>query len=178
MPGARYPNQAPTPPLRWTVHKLRESPAKSLLAGFFILAFIAFSVYAFGPLLALVAVTVFAAALNTWYLPVSYTLDRDGVTVDKRVFSHTYPWEQFRRWFRTNNGVVLSPFARRTFLDTFRGVHLLLPAEPEPALDYLSRRLGEEKPAPPRTGIRNANAAASLDTREATDKMDTEEPES
>ncbi|HDQ98907.1 MAG TPA: hypothetical protein ENN51_01270 [candidate division WOR-3 bacterium] len=178
MPGSAPENQTPLPPLRWSVHRLRESPAKSLLASFFVLAFIVFSVYAFGPLLALVAVAVFAAALNTWYLPVRYVLDRDGVTVDKRVFSYTYPWEQFRRWFRTSNGVVLSPFARRTFLDTFRGVHLLLPADPGPVFAYLACRLGDEKLAPPHTGARNADAAALLDTREATDKMDTEEPES
>lgn len=162
-PAGGVPASSPEQPLSWTVHKLRESPAKSVIVGIFLLAFIAFALYAFGILLTVVALAVFAAALNTWYLPVSYTLDHRGITVDKRVFSHTHPWSQFRRWFRTANGVVLSPFARRTYLDTFRGVHLLLPADPQPVLDRLGRRF-----APP--------AGAELDTPEPTDKMDAKEP--
>ncbi|MFO7638198.1 MAG: hypothetical protein R6X14_02680 [bacterium] len=169
MADPQQPDELPggvTPPLSWSVHKLREHPAKSLLAGVFLLCFLAFALFAFGPLLTLLAVAVFAAALNTWYLPVRYTLDQQGVTVDKRVYSYTYPWEQFRRWFTTSNGVVLSPFSRRTFLDTFRGVHLLLPPDPGPVLACLARRFDRDgaDPAPP-----------ALDSREVTDKMDGEE---
>ena len=137
-----------TRPVNWQIHRLREQPARSILAGVFLLCFFVFALYAFGLLLTVVALAVFATALNTWYLPVRYTLDHRGVTVDKRVFSHTYPWALFRRWFRTSNGVVLSPFSRRTFLDTFRGVHLLLPADPEPVLTWLSRRFASEPDRP------------------------------
>ncbi|MFO7674787.1 MAG: hypothetical protein R6X12_00505 [bacterium] len=143
----------------WTVHKFRESPAKSAVVGGVLVAFAAFVLFAFGLLLTVVTLAVLAVALNTWYLPVTYTLDRRGATVDKRLFSHTWPWSQFRRWFRTANGVVLSPFSRPTFLDTFRGAHLLLPAEPQAVLDRLARQFST--PAEP-----------SLDTPGSTDKMD------
>ncbi len=107
--------------------------------------FLVFTFWYFGPLLALVALLVLALALHTYFLPITYTFSSEGVTVDKRVFKYTYPWDQFRRYFRTTGGLVLSPFSRRTFLDSFRGVHLLLPCDPGPVLDYLKRRFAETR---------------------------------
>ncbi len=128
--------------INWRVHRAREAPVRTAIAAVFVTAFLVFSLWYFGPLLALAALLVLAVALHTYFLPISYTLDSSGITVDKRAFKHTYPWEQFRRFFRTTGGVVISPFSRRTFLDTFRGVHLLLPEDPGPVLDYLERRFG------------------------------------
>jgi hypothetical protein len=39
----------------------------------------------------------------------------------------------------------VSPFAAWTYLDNFRGIHLLLPRDPKPVLDYLAQRLPEKK---------------------------------
>lgn len=128
--------------ISWTVHRAKEMPVRALLVGLFIVAFLVFTLRAFGPLLFAVAVVVLATATHTFYLPVTYTLSSDGVTVDKRIFSYTYEWTRFRRFFRTSGGVVLSPFLRHNFLDNFRGVHLLLPENPAPILEYLKRHLG------------------------------------
>jgi hypothetical protein len=110
--------------------------------------FLAFTLWYFGILLALVALLVLFAALHTYFLPIRYTFARDGITVDKRIFSHTYPWDQFRAYFRTSGGVVISPFSRRTFLDNFRGVHLLLPEDPTVVLNYLEHRFPPRQPNP------------------------------
>jgi hypothetical protein len=72
-------------------------------------------------------------------------MDAEGITVKKRIFNYTYPWDQFRRWFRTTGGVVVSPFSRRTFLDNFRGVHILLPTDPDPVIRYLELRFAERR---------------------------------
>lgn len=129
----------------WRVWRARESPVRTAIVGFFMTVFLAFTVWYFGPLLFLVGLAALAVALHGYFLPVEYRLDREGLTVNKRIFSHTYPWEQFRRWFRTTGGVVLSPFARRTFLDNFRGVHVLLPDDPGPVIGYLKRRFAERR---------------------------------
>lgn len=128
--------------ISWTVYRAKEMPVRALLVGLFIVAFLVFTLRAFGPLLFAVAVVVLATATHTFYLPVTYTLSSDGVTVDKRIFSYTYEWTRFRRFFRTSGGVVLSPFPRHNFLDNFRGVHLLLPENSAPILEYLKRHLG------------------------------------
>ena len=78
-------------------------------------------------MLGMLAVVVLFVALNTYFLPITYTLTDKGMEIDKRLFTARYEWKQFRRWFRTTGGIVISPFSRKNYLDNFRGVHLLLP---------------------------------------------------
>ena len=115
--------------LTWTVHRAKESPGKTVVASVFILTFVGFSWVVFGPMLGILAMVVLFLALNTYFLPITYTLTDKGIEVDKRMFTARYEWKQFRRWFRTTGGVVISPFSRKNYLDTFRGVHLLLPSD-------------------------------------------------
>jgi len=127
-------------PLSWTVHRARETPAKTVVVSLFILAFVAFSWAVLGPMLGILAMVVLFLALNTYFLPITYTLSDKGIEVDKRMFTARYEWKQFRRWFRTSGGIVISPFSRKNYLDNFRGVHLMLPPAPQPIFDYLERR--------------------------------------
>jgi len=113
--------------LSWTVHRARETPAKTIIASIFVLAFVAFSWVVFGPMMGILAVVVLFLALNTYFLPITCTFTDKGIEVDKRLFTARYEWKQFRRWFRTSGGIVISPFSRKNYLDNFRGVHLLLP---------------------------------------------------
>lgn len=121
----------------------------------------------------MVAVIVLFAALHTYFLPITFTFDKDGVTVDKRLFSYKYPWSRFRRYFRTTGGVVLSPFARRTFLDNFRGVHLLLPQDPGQILAYLEEHFTQTQDDNRAGPV--AIAQAPLDTADDENKMRREE---
>ncbi|MCX6842682.1 MAG: hypothetical protein NTX53_10415 [candidate division WOR-3 bacterium] len=116
-------------PLSWTVHRAKETPGKTVVASAFILAFVGFSWVVFGPVLGMLAVVVLFLALNTYFLPITYALTDKGIEIDKRLFTTRYEWKQFRRWFRTTGGIVISPFSRKNYLDNFRGVHLLLPAD-------------------------------------------------
>jgi len=116
-------------PLSWTVHRAKEMPGKTVVVSVFILVFVGFSWVVFGPMLGLLAVVVLFVALNTYFLPITYTFTDKGIEVDKRFFTARYEWKQFRRWFRTSGGIVISPFSRKNYLDNFRGVHLLLPAD-------------------------------------------------
>ncbi len=129
--------------ITWTVHRARENPVKTALALGFILLFVIFTYLSLGLSLAIVAFVVFAVATHTYFLPVSFQFDSRGVTVNKRIFSYTYEWTRFRRFYLTAGGVVLSPFARPNFLDNFRGVHLLLPREPQQIINYLKQRFPE-----------------------------------
>ena len=127
-------------PLSWTVHRAKENPRKTVVASVFVLAFVAFSWAVFGPMLGILAMVVLFLALNTYFLPITYTLTDKGIEVDKRVFTARYEWKQFRRWFRTTGGIVISPFSRKNYLDNFRGVHLMLPPDPQPVFAHLEKR--------------------------------------
>ena len=132
--------------LTWTVHRARETPGKTVAVLVFIAAFLALTVYIFGPLLALLAAVILFVALNSYFLPFTVTFSDQGVVIDKGLYKARYEWKQFRRWFRTSGGIVLSPFSRRTYIDNFRGVHLLLPPDPSAVVAYLDKRFA---PPPP-----------------------------
>lgn len=161
--------EVPSPVLEWRVHRARENPVRTVLALAVVAAFLVFAFWYFGPLLGLVAVAALAAALHSYFLPINYRFDAEGVHVDKRAFKYSYEWEQFRRWFRTTGGVVLSPFSRRTFLDNFRGVHLLLPRDPGPVLDYLERKL----PGRNRRSLDTNQAATTMTAEDTSDEAET-----
>jgi hypothetical protein len=93
----------------------------------------------------LFAFLVFALTLNGYFLPVNYTFDENGITTDKIGFRYTRRWSEFRSFFRTTGGIVVSPFLAWSFLDNFRGIHLLLPRDTQPIVDYLRQRLPEKK---------------------------------
>jgi len=94
----------------------------------------------------MVALVVLFAATHTYFLPITYCLSNNGVTVNKRIFTYTYEWSRFRRYFRTSGGIVLSPFSRHNFLDNFRGVHLLLPPDDQDIVAYLEKRFAQLPP--------------------------------
>uniref|UniRef100_A0A7C3IMM1 PH domain-containing protein n=1 Tax=candidate division WOR-3 bacterium TaxID=2052148 RepID=A0A7C3IMM1_UNCW3 len=131
--------------ISWQVHRAREQPAKTVLVSSFILLFLLFTLFSFGPALMLVALIVLSVATHTYFLPITYRLNARGITIDKKIFSYTYEWSRFRRFFCTSGGVVLSPFSKKTFLDNFRGVHLLLPDNPAPVLEYLKYRFPDSE---------------------------------
>jgi len=149
--------------LSWTVHRAREARAKTAVTAVFILAFVIFSWFVFGPVLAILAVVVFFLALNTYFLPVTYTFSDKGIEVDKRLFTTSYEWKQFRRWFRTTGGIVVSPFSRKSYLDNFRGVHLLLPARSGRMSNYEARMMHRPTGATEADGQQTANSVQTED---------------
>jgi hypothetical protein len=143
-------------PLSWTVHRAKENPGKTVVASVFILAFVGFGWAVFGPALGMLAVVVLFLATNTYFLPITYMLTDKGIEIDKRLFTARYEWKQFRRWFRTTGGIVISPFSRKNYLDNFRGVHLLLPSEER-------RTRNEERGT--EAAVRTADIVAYLEKR-------------
>jgi hypothetical protein len=129
------------PTLTWSVFRAKENMRRTILAVGFILAVVIFVAVAYHPMMALLAILVFALALNSYFLPTTYTFDQNGITTDKTFFRYTRRWSEFRGYIRTTGGVVISPFRHWTYLDNFRGLHLLLPQDPEPVLKYLADRL-------------------------------------
>jgi hypothetical protein len=158
------PNESSTGGLTWTVHRAKEEPGKTAIVVSFIGMFLVFSAVFFGPVLALLAALILFIALNSYFLPVTVVFSDAGIDIDKRLFRTHYDWKQFRRWMRTSGGIVLSPFSRRNYLDNFRGIHLLLPADPSTVIAYLERRF-----APPEERLTLDDHPADEDTNSKSD---------
>ncbi len=83
--------------------------------------------WAFGLYWGLLAFVLLLGANLSFITPTRYVLDPEGITVHRFWGKVHYPWSRFRRVAQDKNGVFLSPFARPSRLDAFRGLYLILP---------------------------------------------------
>jgi hypothetical protein len=147
-PESQSATDQPSPAsLSWRIFRAQETPVRTLIVTLFVIVVIVIALLYYGPIMGFVALLVLFLALNSYYLPTTYTLNEKGMTTDKLLFHYTRGWKEFRSYVRTSGGVVVSPFRNWTYLDNFRGIHLLLPHDPKPVLDYLAQRLPEKKKA-------------------------------
>ncbi len=127
--------------ISWTVHKAKENSAKTIIASVFLIIVILFFLFFYGLLWALIAILVFFISLNSYYLPITYRLTDKSIIIDKKIYKYQREWQIFRKYYLTGNGLVLSPFSRRNFLDNFRGIHILLPKDKDEIIQFIENRL-------------------------------------
>lgn len=62
------------------------------------------------------------ASLGVFFFPTRYTLTEDGLTVEFLGTTQVKKWSSFMRAEPEKNGIFLSPFARKGFLEHYRGI--------------------------------------------------------
>ena len=72
----------------------------------------------------LVAVAVIFASTTELFLPIRYSLDRNGATSRCGMSVNQIEWERVQRMIETDDGIKLSPFSAPSRLEAFRGVYL------------------------------------------------------
>ena len=82
-------------------------------------------------------------SLTSFFFPTEYSVDTDGIRVRRLIYFSHRPITEFKRIYILKNGVLFSPFKKKTFLDNFRGLFLLLPPDRERVIKYLKERFGE-----------------------------------
>lgn len=71
-------------------------------------------------------------------------MDEEGIRVKKFFMENFRKWEEFKKLLYTKNGLVLSPFLHKTYLDNFRGLHIFLPKNSvlkEEVIDFIKKRI-------------------------------------
>jgi hypothetical protein len=128
--------------ISWKVHRAKETPKKTLLVIIVLFIFLVYVAIFFGPPWVILAAVILFASLNAYFLPTTYTLNDTAIIIDKKLFKNKLEWSRFRKYYITTTGIVLSPFTKRSFLDNFRGVHLLMPKEnTEEILNFIKKKL-------------------------------------
>lgn len=127
--------------ISWKICLAKKYPLKTLIVLFILIVFLILTYLLYGPLWLLFALIVFFITLNPYFLPHTYTLDKEGILIDKRIYKTRRRWKEFRRFYLTKNGLVLSTFRKRNFLDNFRGLHILLPPDSEKIIGFIRNRL-------------------------------------
>ena len=132
--------------LSWTVHPLVENWRKSILLGAFLtLLFIGIywgfqSIY-----IALLSAIFLLGSLYKYFLPFHHHCEADKLIITSCCYRLERPWDTFRSFYVDGNGVLLSPFARPTRLENFRGVYVRFGQHsPEKVIDFITRKISPE----------------------------------
>ena len=129
----------------WEAWPVRRNPARGVLAAV-VIAGSVWGTWAWTGSVALtgVALVVLGVATGTFFFPTHYRLTQEGVEIERPWRRQCRPWKDFRGIRHGGDLVVLSPFARESWLDGFRGVTLLLPEERGEVLEYVEAMVGKE----------------------------------
>ena len=142
--------------LSWQVHPARNRPGIALCAA----GVIALAAWICADLMehfgwAVLAVVVLVVGANRFFFPTRYELDDEGITARFPLKTSRYRWAELRRFVYDRSGGFLSPRAKRSFLDEYRGISLLFPDDSQEIIQEICNRLPAEaivreiQPGPP-----------------------------
>jgi hypothetical protein len=101
--------------------------------------------------LAALAVILVSLVITPALAATSYVLDPEGLTVKQLGRTTTQAWDRFRRVIVDQEVLIVSPFKKPCFLDTFRSVYLRFnrdqEAVREEALRFLLARIPRSRAA-------------------------------
>lgn len=123
-------------PIEWSYNPWRERPARALVGSLGAIVFAVVIVALSLPWIMAIALTIAAIApLAVVFLPMRLRLDEGGASRLVGPLVETRSWERVRRAVRRRDGVLLTPFAARSWLDSYLGFFLPVPrqAAPPPA---------------------------------------------
>ncbi|HBZ87029.1 MAG TPA: hypothetical protein DEO67_07815 [Candidatus Edwardsbacteria bacterium] len=111
--------------LEWTVFPLAESKTKALIAILPPpLAMLVIYLLMQSWLWAGLGFLLLFSSEFPFFLKSRYTFDQQGVSMKRGGVTITRKWEQINSYYPDKNGVLLSPFAKQTWLENFRGIYL------------------------------------------------------
>lgn len=131
--------------LSWRYHPAAKDKTKTALAASVILAFGFFVLwYSQSIIFAFLAALILTASLGVFFFPTKYTLNEDGLTVEFLGTKQLKKWSGFVRAEPEKNGIFLSPFARKSFLEHYRGIFVRYDGNKEEVDSFVLNALGKK----------------------------------
>ena len=126
--------------LRWQVHLARAQPQKlAVVIGAAVVTAAAAFFWFGNPIPVIVIAFAFVGALSDFLLPVTYELTSTHASAFTRLGKRTMAWKDVRKCYLDDSGVKLSPLARRSRLEAYRGVYLRFGDRREEVLEAVAR---------------------------------------
>jgi len=85
------------------------------------------------------AAGLLVAAISDFLFPVRYVMDEEGVWARGLVMRRRMAWAQVRRVARDELGVKLSPLARPSRLEAYRGIYLWFADNADEVMEFIAR---------------------------------------
>lgn len=132
--------------ISWRVHPLVENWKRSVFLLLFLSFILAVIYFGFQSIFIVLLSAVFLiGSLYKYFLPFQYHCSIESLIVSACCYKLERPWSTFRSYYVDKNGVLLSPFAKPTRLENFRGVYVRFGNHPsEEIVNYIRYKLNSE----------------------------------
>jgi hypothetical protein len=127
--------------MKWSIHPARNHRVKTVLTGGFIAGFLVFVTVYYGTVFGILGLLILFFSLHSYYFPTHYEVTNDAIITKNIFLTQRRDLSEFKKLYRGKNGVLLSPFNRKTFLNHFRGIFLLLPEQRDEIIAFLEERI-------------------------------------
>ena len=109
----------------WTVHPLRDNWKRTTLLLIFLVLFFSAVYLSFQSItVTILSAVCLVCSLYRYFVPARYEFYNDRLVVVSFSRRSMKLWSDFRSFYADRNGVLLSPFARPSRLENFRGVYV------------------------------------------------------
>lgn len=123
--------------MKWSVHPANDNFLKTIFTLVFIVGFLVFVSIFYGVFWCILGFIILSVSLYSYFFPSHYEVNQEQVIIRNIFLTQRRRLAEFKKVYRGKNGILLSPFKRKTFLNQFRGVFLLLPRERQEIEDYV-----------------------------------------
>lgn len=130
--------------LQWSVHLARKHPLKLLISITLGVLTAACGYYVIGLFGAIAATLIMLGSLADFLFPLRYKINSTGAECKMLFKCAQIRWEKVKRCYLDNQGVKLSPLARQTRLEAFRGVYLRFNDNEQQVIEAVKRLRGQD----------------------------------
>lgn len=127
--------------MKWSVHPAKYNQFKTILSLVFVFGFLIFVAIFYGVFWCILGFIILFFSLHSYYFPTYYEVNENEVIIKNIFATQKRRLTEFKKVYKGKNGILLSPFKRKTFLNRFRGIFLFLPLEGNEIEDYLKKRI-------------------------------------
>ena len=132
-----------TPQQTWVVHPLRENWTRSVLLSIFLTLVLAGVYWSFNLFLTVLAAIFLIGSLYGYFVPVRYTFYEAEIVITSLFYRSVKSWSAFHSFYVDRNGVLLSPFAKPSRLENFRGTYVRFGTNRENVLAFIERKMSD-----------------------------------
>ena len=134
--------------LKWSSHPVKKKTLVSILVVLFlVVVWLVVYVTTSSILLTGLAVIIMLGSMSSFFLPTSYELDQKKVKIRFFFTNRQREWSAFRSFYVDKNGVLLSPFAKKSRLENFRGVYVRFSRNKDQVVDFVRSKIEKKEGA-------------------------------
>ena len=141
-PAGAAEEKGQIPLLEYVCHPAKRDLRITVLASVFIVVCVILVwLISFSPLLTALAVLILFGSLAGFYFPTRYYFYNDHLIVKTTLQALRKEWSQYRSFYPDKHGVLLSPFARPTRLENFRGLYIKFAGNRDKVLEIVRSKI-------------------------------------